>query len=118
MTTYFGFAIADSMFGSFDGELFRSPIASDKVAGYLNARDIVPCVNPSHVATLNALRVRFGVEVAVPATAPKVLLQRGDALVVMTVNGLPRLGGDRHEYTEAEIASATFTFALWTIPRE
>ena len=50
-----------------------------------------------------------------PEKAPKVALGLGDSIVVMQINGLPRLGGDRHEYTEVEVAQATFTFCLWTV---
>jgi len=58
------------------------------------------------------MRSRYGFDVPVPEKAPFANLQTGDSLVVMGVRGLPRLEG-RHEYTEEEIASATFTFSVW-----
>ena len=42
------------------------------------------------------------------------VLKSGDAVVVMGVRGLPRLT-DRHEYTSEEVASASFTFSLYTV---
>ncbi len=75
---------------------------------------VVPCLNPSHEATINAMRNRFGIDMPIPASPPQVSLGVGDSLVVMGVRGLPRLT-DRHEYNEGEIAKATFTFAVYEV---
>ncbi len=112
MAIYFGFAVSDSMF---DDNLIveRKTLSVDEVRAILDT-EVIPCVNPSHVATLAAMEERFGLRVEIPATPPRVSLSHGDSLVVMTVQGLPRLT-DRHEYTEAEIANATFSFARWSV---
>ncbi|MEI8103745.1 MAG: hypothetical protein WCG84_02490 [Candidatus Moraniibacteriota bacterium] len=52
--------------------------------------------------------------VAIPETPPRVAVGVGDSVVVMGVRGLPRLT-DRHEYTAKEIASASFTFAQYSV---
>lgn len=39
---------------------------------------------------------------------------QGDCEIVMGVRGLPRLT-DRHEYTDEEIAEATFSFSIYTV---
>lgn len=112
-TVYFGFAVSDSMFSG-DIEMSRSVIDVDAVK-FLVKQGVVPCLNPSHVATIAAMRERFGIDVEIPEKAPIVSLDVGDRLIVMSVRGLPRLGADRHEYTEAEIDSATFTFSIWEV---
>ena len=112
MTTYFGFAIADSMFPA-ACTVTRAPLTIDEVRAQI--ADCVPCLNPSHAATIEAAKLRFNLDVTIPSSAPKVALDAGDAIIVMGVRGLPRLDATRHEYTEAEISSATFDFAQWRV---
>ena len=109
---YFGFAIADSMFE--DDAIITKRKIDVVEAKEIIAQGIIPCLNPSHVATIDAMRRRFDIDVEIPATPPQVKLYRKDALIVMGVRGLPRMT-DRHEYTEEEIAAATFSFSLYTI---
>ena len=112
MKKFFGFALADSMFVG-DCNITRRTLPVDEVRA-LVAQDVESCCNPSHSATINAMHSRFGIDVSIPETPPRVALGFGDSIVVMGVRGLPRLT-DRHEYTEEEIASATFTFAMYTV---
>ena len=111
--TFFGFALADSMFAN-DCAITRTAISVEKVKDMAENGELVPCLNPSHAATIAAMRERFGIEVEIPETPPKVVLNLGDALIVMGVRGLPRLT-DRHEYTEEEINAATFTFSKYYV---
>lgn len=111
MKTYFGFAISDSMFNG-NLNITRTNISVDAVKALLPAA--IPCLNPSHVATIDAMKQRFDLEVEIPSTPPRVNLDPLDRLIVMSVRGLPRLT-DRHEYTPEEIQSATFSFSLWTV---
>ena len=108
---FFGFALADSMFTG-DCDIRRRTLTADEVKAM--AGELTPCLNPSHAATIDAMRQRFGIDVAIPEAPPKVSLGVGDSVVVMGVRGLPRLT-DRHEYTEEEIAAATFTFSVYTV---
>lgn len=111
--TYFGFAVADSMFQG-DVTIARRCLSVEEAKAII-AGGVIACLNPSHQATIDAAKVRYGIEVEIPATAPKVSLGTGDQLVVMGVRGLPRLDATRHEYTEDEIASATFAFSLYSV---
>jgi len=111
---YFGFALADSMLEA-AGMIKRTPLDPSVVmirlsGGYVNA------CNPSHAATIEAARLRYGIAVAssIPTSPPKVALVPGDSLIIMGVRGLPRLT-DRHEYTVEEIAGASFSFALYEV---
>ena len=111
MTQYFGFALADSMFQG-DVTITRRSLTPEAVQERQSS--LVPCLNPSHVATINAMRQRFSIDVAIPERPPQVTLAKGDSVVVMGVRGLPRLT-DRHEYSEEEVASATFSFTAYTV---
>jgi acyl-CoA synthetase (NDP forming) len=113
---YFGFALADSMFAMTpDGtNIRRERLTPETVRSLAEEGRLTPCLNPSHAATISAMRERYGIDVAIPATPPRVSLDVGDSVVVMGVRGLPRLT-DRHEYTEQEIASATFSFSVYTV---
>ena len=108
---YFGFALADSMFQG-DCDIRRKSLTADEVKAM--AGELTPCLNPSHAATIAAMRQRFGIDVVIPEVPPKVSLGVGDSVVVMGVRGLPRLT-DRHEYTEEEIARATFSFSEYKV---
>ncbi len=110
---FFGFALADSMFGAQSVVIDRHILSVEDVATIV-ARGVVSCCNPSHQSTVNAMRSRFGLHVAIPETPPRVDLAVGDAVIVMGVRGLPRLT-DRHEYTDEEIAQATFVFSMYTV---
>lgn len=111
-TTYFGFALADGMFSG-DCKISRREITPVEARGIIE-QGVEPCLNPSHMATIVAMESRFGIHVPIPETPPQVKLELGDSLVVMGARGLPRLT-DRHEYTEEEVASATFTFSEYTV---
>ena len=110
--TYFGFALADSMFNG-DCEITRTVLSVDDVKAAVDA-SVLSCCNPSHVATIVAMRSRFGIDVAIPEQPPRVSVNSGDSVIVMGVRGLPRLT-DRHEYSENEIAQATFSFSRYTV---
>ena len=111
---YFGFAVADSMFGDEELTISRSSIDVEAVQ-YLVRKGVIPCLNPSHTPTIAAMRNKFGLDVEIPEKAPVVSLGLGDRLIVMSVRGLPRLDASRHEYTESEIDAATFKFSIWEV---
>ena len=111
-TMFFGFALADSMFSG-DVTISRKALSPQEAKDLLDQGFVSGC-NPSHAATVAAAKARFGVDAACPEKPERVALNVGDSLVVMGVRGLGRLT-DRHEYTEAEIASATFSFSVYTI---
>lgn len=110
---FFGFALADSMFSG-DVTIKRQVLSLDEVHQYLADPTLVVCLNPSHVATIQAMRNRFGIDVVIPDHPPQVQLGVGDDLIVMGVRGLPRLT-DRHEYTDQEIEAATFNFTMYAV---
>lgn len=112
MKTYFGFALASSMFSGNCG-IRRTVLTLEQVKAAIEA-GIESCCNPSHEATVKAMEGRFGLAVAMPEKPPQVTLTSGDRLIVMGVRGLPRLT-DRHHYTEEEVAKATFEFVEYAV---
>jgi len=112
---FFGFALADSMFaGLQNGAGIRRYIRTPEEVRELVKGGVESCINPSHMATIVAMKERFGINIQIPLTPPRVSLDRGDCVVVMGVCGLPRLT-DRHEYTAEEIASANFSFSVYEV---
>ncbi len=112
MTKFFGFALADSMFSG-NITINRRDLSVEE-AKDLVAAGVTPALNPSHEATISAMRSRFGIDVTIPQTPPRVSLGRGDSVIIMGVRGLPRLT-DRHEYTQEEVDKATFVFSEYTV---
>lgn len=112
MTTFFGFALGDSMFVG-NCAITRTVLTPEQAADEIHT-GVTPCLNPSHQATIDAARERFGIEVSIPEAPPRVELKAGDSIIVMGVRGLPRMT-DRHEYTHEEVAQATFLFAKYTV---
>lgn len=112
MKVFFGFALADSMFAG-NCEIIRRTLDVEEVKAKVQ-QGVESCCNPSHGATIAAMRSRFGIDVPIPEMPPRVVLGSGDSIIVMGVRGLPRLT-DRHEYTDEEIASATFSFAEYCV---
>jgi len=111
--TYFGFGIAPSMFPN-NCVIRRWPLSLEMLKDVLRVKEVTSCLNPSHVATIAAMREKFGLEVPIPEKAPVVSLQKGDTIIVMGVSGLPHLEG-RHEYTTEEIAKAEFAFSVFQV---
>jgi len=109
---YFGFALADSMFVG-NCTINRRMISIQEVEEMV-AQGVESCCNPSHKATIEAMKARFGIDVSIPEKPPRVELHAGDSVIVMGVRGLPRLT-DRHEYSDEEIAKATFSFSIYTV---
>ena len=55
-TTYFGFALADSMFASLpDGTGIRRFVRTPDQVRETIRQGVVPCLNPSHAATIAAM---------------------------------------------------------------
>lgn len=110
---YFGFAIADGMFpGSVS--LRRLVITADEAKSLIADGQIIPALNPTHKATIDAMQTRYGINVEIPSSAPKISLAVGDSFIVMSVRGLPRREGVA-EYTAEEVAAATFEFSVWSV---
>lgn len=117
MKTYFGFAIAPSMFPDhceISKRTISPEIAKSEVEASASIGNLVVCLNPSHKATIEAMGERFGLVVPIPPAAPSVALSRGDQIIVLSVN-LPRLPEGRREYTPEEVAAAKFTFAIFDV---
>lgn len=113
---YFGFALASSMFNG-NCRIVRRVLSPYEAKAYID-EGVIPCINPSHAATIAAMRERFRIDMPIPGKPPSVCLNPGDGVIVMGVRGLPRLT-DRHEYSPEEISGAVFEFVFyWVEPQE
>lgn len=113
MSTYFAFAIADSMFPVTCTAKRTVATVEDVKA----EKNIISALNPSHQPTIAVMQSRYGLEIEIPAVAPKVSLLTGDVIYIMSLRGLPRVEG-YSQYTSEQVASATFAtfaFSKWTI---
>lgn len=110
--TYFGFAVADSMFPT-TCTIRKQTLTSDQMKDRLQL-GVEVCLNPSHQATIDAMKMRYEFVITIPEKAPIVSLKSGDSVLVMSVRGLPRLEGG-HEYTTEEIEKATFAFSMYSV---
>jgi len=116
---YIGFAISDSMFTGVTQRIERIVVSRNYIKDLLTyyPERIYVCANPSHKATFDALRCRYGIELTIPLYPTKVQLTEQDSLIVLSVTNLPRLT-DRHEYTNEQIEGADFTFAQYNIIKD
>lgn len=113
-----GLAMSSTMFNG-DCTIERVELTTDEMKQineeFQNDDNFFSCVNKTHVATLDALRERYNIDVKLPEeVAPKVSLQKGDALLVLSVVGLPRLV-DRTQYTAEEVDNAKFSFVMYFV---
>ena len=108
---FIGLAIADSMFAP-DASIQRKPLTVEQVKE-LVASGVESACNASHANTLQALETKHGIRLSSQG-APKVNLNIGDSIIVMSVRGLPRLEGTA-QYSDEQIAAATFAFGIWTV---
>ena len=108
MSTYIGLAFSAQMLSGSGRIAFEQvPIDQIKVDG------LVSCANPSHKASLDALKTRYGIEIPVSEKAPKVSLANvGDAIIVLQISGLPR---ETREFTAEEVAKANFSAMKFTV---
>lgn len=109
MTVFIGLAFSASMLPPGTVTLRKEDLTVEEVKEVARKKNIVSCANPSHKATLLALKEKHGIEVPVPEKPIRVSLKSGDYFIVLRVSRLPRLT-DRHEYTSEEIESAEFRF--------
>lgn len=121
---YFGYALADSMFQEIgDCCIERRQLKDgDEAANEIRRRvndggELIVCLNPSHKTTIQVMAARFpGLAelITIPENPIRVSLSVGDMVVVMGLQGRPRLQ-DRHEYTQTEINSSDFVFSLYLV---
>lgn len=110
--TYVGLAMSSTMFQG-DCTISRKVLSADEAKQVLSG-EIVSCFNPSHTATIEALRTRFDIEVEIPETAPKVVVEPGDSLLVLSARFSRRLNeGER--FSEEEVNSASFEFVEYHV---
>ncbi len=112
--TFVGLAMSSTMFQG-DLLILRRELSPVEVREILARQDVVSCVNPSHKATVDALKKKFGIEVPIPdGPAPKIVLEPGDSLLVLSANFKRRLA-EGEKYSPEEVEAAQYEFALYQV---
>lgn len=109
--TYVGLALSSTMFSG-DGLISRFALRAEEAKQLIGGEDVISCCNPSHQATIAALREKFGIEIPIPETAPKVTLEPGDLLIVLSARFSRRLS-EGEKYSPEEVESAAFEFVAY-----
>lgn len=76
--------------------------------------EVVSALNPSHSATIAAVKERCGVSLPVGKDAPQIVLAEGDYLLVCQAK-FPRRLKEGERYSDLEIACAPISFSLWSL---
>ncbi len=105
MNKYFNTTLGLSMLP--DGNVSVETLTTDEATGWLR-EGFENVANPSHANTLNAVSRHLGVDVR-QAKGGRIKLIAGDECLVAEISGVPR---ETREFTNEEIAAATFTFRL------
>jgi hypothetical protein len=102
---YFNTTLGISMLP--DGEFSVSSLSNEEATEYLRG-EVENIANPQHANSLQALTQKVGVDV-LDTKGGRISLQSGDECLVAEISGIPR---ETREFTDAEIAAATFRFRL------
>jgi hypothetical protein len=120
MTTFISLATSATMFPAvpYGGTIITSTLTPELVQRRISA-GVSSALNPSHASTIDAIRRRYGLELALPVLthgqrAPQVKLNPGDELFIVQAV-LPRLNeGERH--SDETVANAPINFLRWRVP--
>ncbi|MEL7037266.1 MAG: hypothetical protein AAFO04_16820 [Cyanobacteria bacterium J06592_8] len=107
MNTYAGFAFSLQM-KTTKVALFKVTTIESNPENWELIKNSIPVFNKGHIATIKAIKTRFYVDLSIPETPPSITLNADDIIYVIQVKGLARLV-DRKEYTNEEIANASFS---------
>ncbi len=115
--TYFGFAVAHSMFRTFDNTnsiITRSPISIKEIKEKLLEGELQSFCKPINRATIEAINKKFNLNI--PTLKRPVFIELGplDSVIVVSVDNLPRLEKEG-EYNNEEICNAQFSFVIYTV---
>ncbi len=110
--TFVGLAMSSTMFGR--EALISRRVLDAEEAKRIISGEIVSCFNPSHIATIEAIRTHFDIEVEIPETAPKVTLEQGDSLLVLSAR-FPRRLNEGERFSSEEVDSVSFELVEYTV---
>lgn len=86
-------------------------LTPEQAASWLQDRQVQNACNPQHANTLDAVSKRLQLDVRA-AKGGRVLLQPGDECLVAQVSFPPDVPRETKEYTDEQVARATFSFIL------
>jgi len=112
MAIYISLAVSATMF-PVAGEIYMEECTPAQVSIAIRRRGAVSAANPSHKATLDAIKRKYNIEIPVEEKPPKVKLQDKDELIIVQAH-LPRLAeGEVH--SDETVREAKITFHRWIV---
>jgi len=107
---YFNTAFAASMVPDGDVQFFTFDVKGIRflIEGAMERGEFANVANPTHANTLRALSSVLGIDLN-KARGGRVFLKEEDVCIVAQISGLPR---ETREFTDEEVAAATFTFRV------
>ena len=112
---YFNTAFSLSMLTESATLTVQKNVDTETARDFLRAGNTRNVANPNHANTLDALTRILGIDVVAGASGARVTLQPGDQVLVATFTPSRDTPRETREYTDAQVASATFSFDLVTV---
>lgn len=94
--------------------IIRRTVISPEEVRDIVSTGIVPFINSWNNYIIEALKIKYGINVAVPVTQPVVVLEHGDSLITVSVSNMPNLNYSR-AYTKNEIETMVFEFVYYEV---
>ena len=82
---YLGLAFSAAMLPEGPVEMVKNDLTLNEVHAAI-AAGVEVCFNPSHQATIAALREKHGIEIEIPAEPPRISLGSGDSIIVLQLH--------------------------------
>ena len=108
---YFNFTFSSGMLPKGEVHILKKDLSLKEARDLISQNKIEVCANPSHKETFAILRERYKMEIEVPLKPTKVILEKGDGLIVAQVVNLPRLSNN-HQYKKRLLEKAKIRFML------
>ena len=108
---YLNFTFSSGMLSRGDVRIFKKDLTLKEARDLISQNKIKVCANPSHKETFEVLRKRYKIELEIPPKPIKVILKKGDELIVAQIANLPRLSNN-HQYEKSLLKKARINFLL------
>lgn len=108
---YFNFTFSTGMLPKGEIRILKRDLTVKEARDIISKNKVEICANPSHKDTFEVLRQKYKINLEIPKKPIKVLLKKGDKLLVSQIINLPRLT-QAHQYNKEEAKKAKIRFML------
>ena len=108
---YFNFTFSSGMLPKGKVKILKKDLTAKEARDLILRNKVRVCANPSHKETFEILKKRYKIEIEIPLKPIKIILKKGDELIVAQIVNLPRLSGD-HQYEKSLLEKAEINFLL------